>query len=173
MPESIRFYYSPNKYVMMKPHIAYRYDWINKSRYAHYVARIKKEWLSSTAFLYDRTVSCISKDIEKLEILIKYGDIVLIPSAQLKAKIRARDNFTCQYCGKVNPKHSAIEHVIPCIRGGCTEAYNLVFSCKSCNDTKKRQVWEPDNIDEITQDKPDWAAKIRSMSAPRKKKKKI
>ena len=157
----------------MKAHIAHRYEWINQFRLSPDVVRLKKEWLSSTAFLYDRTVSCISKDIERLEILIKYGNIVLIPSAQLKAEIRARDNCTCQYCGEVNPKHSAIEHVIPCIRGGRTEAYNLVFSCKSCNDTKKRQVWEPDNIDLITQDKPDWAAKIRSMSVPRKKKKKI
>ena len=157
----------------MKAHIAHRYEWINQFRLSPDVVRLKKEWLSSTAFLYDRTVSCISKDIERLEILIKYGNIVLIPSAQLKAEIRAIDNCTCQYCGEVNPKHSAIEHVIPCIRGGRTEAYNLVFSCKSCNDTKKRQVWEPDNIDLITQDKPDWAAKIRSMSVPRKKKKKI
>ena len=157
----------------MKAHIAHRYEWINQFRLSPDVVRLKKEWLSSTAFLYDRTVSCISKDIERLEILIKYGNIVLIPSAQLKAEIRARDNCTCQYCGEVNPKHSAIEHVIPCIRGGRTEAYNLVFSCKSCNDTKKRQVWEPDNIDLITQDKPDWAAKIRSMSVPRKTKKKI
>ena len=173
MSKSIRFYYSLNKHIIMKAHIAHRYEWINQFRLSPDVVRLKKEWLSSTAFLYDRTVSCISKDIERLEILIKYGNIVLIPSAQLKAEIRARDNCTCQYCGEVNPKHSAIEHVIPCIRGGRTEAYNLVFSCKSCNDTKKRQVWEPDNIDLITQDKPDWAAKIRSMSVPRKKKKKI
>ena len=173
MSESIRFYYSPNEYVMMKSNIFHRYEWIKHFWPLRYPPLVKKEFLSSTAFLYDRTVSCISKDIEKLEILIKYGNIVLIPSAQLKAKIRARDNCTCQYCGEVNPKHSAIEHVIPCIRGGRTEAYNLVFSCKSCNDTKKRQVWEPDNIDEITQDKPDWAAKIRSMSISHKKKKKI
>ena len=157
----------------MKPHIFRRYEWINHFRLSGGDAYCLKAWRNDTAFLFDRTVSCISKDIERLEVLVKYGNIVLIPNAQLKAEIRARDNCTCQYCGEVNPKHSAIEHVIPCIRGGRTEAYNLVFSCKSCNDTKKRHVWEPDNIDLITQDKPDWAAKIRSMRVPRKTKKKI
>lgn len=51
--------------------------------------------------------------------------------------VLARDNYTCQYCGKRLPKSElTIDHVIPRSRGGKTEWSNVVVACRRCNQHK-------------------------------------
>lgn len=55
-----------------------------------------------------------------------------------RINIYARDNFTCQYCGK-KPKNVSglnFDHVLPRSKGGVTSWENIVTSCVSCNDRK-------------------------------------
>ena len=54
----------------------------------------------------------------------------------LRAKVFKRDNFTCQYCGKIGGKLEA-DHVVPFSKGGGDELSNLVTSCRKCNRQKK------------------------------------
>lgn len=54
---------------------------------------------------------------------------------QLKPRILARDNYTCQYCGAAGVP-LACDHIIPKSRGGLTHPENLVAVCKSCNSSK-------------------------------------
>jgi len=54
-----------------------------------------------------------------------------------RAGIFTRDNYTCQYCGKVfKAKELNIDHVHPKSRGGKGTWENLVLSCISCNSKK-------------------------------------
>lgn len=54
-----------------------------------------------------------------------------------RKNLYARDNYTCQYCGKELPaKDLTLDHVVPRSRGGLSRWENLVACCKSCNHTK-------------------------------------
>ncbi len=52
-----------------------------------------------------------------------------------KKEILLRDEFTCQYCGRVVPDLT-IDHVIPRRLGGSHCWENLVAACPACNYTK-------------------------------------
>lgn len=47
-----------------------------------------------------------------------------------------RDNYTCQYCGKVGGKLEA-DHIIPFSKGGTDNMDNLVTACRKCNRQKR------------------------------------
>jgi 5-methylcytosine-specific restriction endonuclease McrA len=48
--------------------------------------------------------------------------------------IYARDDSTCQYCGRKHRRSELnLDHVIPRSRGGSTTWENVVCSCISCN----------------------------------------
>jgi 5-methylcytosine-specific restriction endonuclease McrA len=52
-----------------------------------------------------------------------------------RREVFARDNYTCQYCGR-RESDSTIDHVYPKFRGGTRSWENLVTSCKPCNRRK-------------------------------------
>ncbi len=53
---------------------------------------------------------------------------------------RKRSDGVCHYCKAVfPPKELTMDHLIPVSRGGKSEKFNLVPSCKECN-TKKKQL---------------------------------
>ena len=52
-----------------------------------------------------------------------------------KREIFRRDNYTCQYCGKVTPVLT-IDHVYPRHLGGKHEWTNVVAACPGCNHRK-------------------------------------
>jgi len=54
-----------------------------------------------------------------------------------RANIFARDNYTCQYCGKrFDTKDLTFDHVIPVARGGKKSWENIVTACWRCNNKK-------------------------------------
>ena len=54
-----------------------------------------------------------------------------------RSNVFARDNFTCQYCGKRPPRAQLnLDHVVPRAQGGRTTWENVVASCVPCNRTK-------------------------------------
>lgn len=89
----------------------------------------------------------------------------IIPIAIFK-EIIERDNYTCQYCGKLgtfiyrygkpavveNPYNIKLEgldfyngndvisfeidHIVPLLRGGATTKENLILACRHCNRSK-------------------------------------
>ncbi len=44
-------------------------------------------------------------------------------------------DYSCAYCG--DKSKLTIEHIVPVLMGGLTEAYNVVPACKSCNSSKQ------------------------------------
>jgi 5-methylcytosine-specific restriction endonuclease McrA len=55
-----------------------------------------------------------------------------------------RDNWTCQYCGKIkkNAKSLTWDHVMPRSRGGETSWTNIVTACFPCNQFKANRTPE-------------------------------
>jgi 5-methylcytosine-specific restriction endonuclease McrA len=51
--------------------------------------------------------------------------------------VLARDNFTCQYCGRAPLRHQlTVDHVVPRSQGGTTSWENLATACAQCNRRK-------------------------------------
>ena len=48
----------------------------------------------------------------------------------------------CFFCENIFIEYKAIEHLTPVSRGGDNDNYNLVYSCKSCNSTKRQNTLE-------------------------------
>lgn len=52
----------------------------------------------------------------------------------------------CHYCNRiVPPRELTMDHLIPVVRGGSSEKWNLVPACKDCNNKKKNLLtaeWE-------------------------------
>jgi hypothetical protein len=84
-----------------------------------------------------------------------------IINAKLKSQVYARDGRVCQYCGTTEAAVYEIEHIIPLALHGPSELYNLTVACRACNQRKGDTIWEPRNLDTITQDFPEWAARVR------------
>ncbi len=68
--------------------------------------------------------------------------VVLVAHAHLprhrvrfsRLNVYARDESTCQYCGRRLPRSELnLDHVVPRSRGGSTSWENVVCSCVSCN----------------------------------------
>jgi 5-methylcytosine-specific restriction endonuclease McrA len=54
-----------------------------------------------------------------------------------RANIYARDDYTCQYCGKKFPSEDlTFDHVVPVATGGQKRWDNIVAACFRCNHKK-------------------------------------
>lgn len=69
----------------------------------------------------------------------------------VKMYVRARDKYTCQYCGEIMPKRLEVDHIIPRSRGGAFTPDNLVVSCHDCNQRKGNKTAEEFGYPEIQQ----------------------
>lgn len=55
-------------------------------------------------------------------------------SQKLRFEVFKRDNFTCQYCGRMAPDVILeVDHINPVKNGGKNTILNLITSCKDCN----------------------------------------
>jgi len=55
-------------------------------------------------------------------------------SKKLRFEVFKRDNFTCQYCGRMAPDVILeIDHINPVKNKGTNDILNLVTSCRDCN----------------------------------------
>jgi len=69
----------------------------------------------------------------------------------VKMYVRARDKYTCQYCGEVMPKRLEVDHIIPRAKGGTLTPDNLVTSCHDCNQRKGNRTAEEFGYPKIQQ----------------------
>jgi 5-methylcytosine-specific restriction endonuclease McrA len=61
-----------------------------------------------------------------------------------KKNVFRRDNYTCQYCGRIGPDLT-IDHILPRSLGGKTSWDNVVVACQACNVRKgNRRLDETD-----------------------------
>ena len=71
--------------------------------------------------------------------------------SRIKRKIVEKRAFHyCEYCMSLSffvPGHFVVEHIVPLIRGGLNELFNLCFSCQGCNSHKFTKTKAPDPYD--------------------------
>lgn len=72
--------------------------------------------------------------------------------------ILARDNFTCQYCGRKAPDvELEVDHIYPRSKGGYNDEKNLVTACVECNGKKGntiyRQLFSDEMWEEVNKNK--------------------
>ena len=60
----------------------------------------------------------------------------------VKMYVRARDKYTCLYCGEIMPDRLEVDHIVPRSRGGSNTPSNLVAACHDCNQEKGNQTAE-------------------------------
>ena len=88
-----------------------------------------------------------SKQIHSITFAIKLPSIIrLLKYVRVKnhnrvkfsrANIYARDDYTCQYCGKKFPSEDlTFDHVVPVALGGQKRWDNIVAACFRCNHRK-------------------------------------
>lgn len=67
---------------------------------------------------------------------------------KLRFEVFKRDNFTCQYCGKMAPDVILeVDHINPVAKGGDNNILNLITSCFDCNRGKgKRKLTQNEEI---------------------------
>lgn len=71
-----------------------------------------------------------------------------------RTALYARDDYTCQLCGKkciqddnrAHPDHITLDHIMPYSKGGANTADNLRVACRSCNVKRGNRT---DNEEEI------------------------
>ena len=80
-----------------------------------------------------RTVKSVLR-IPRVLVLHAFNKIPQRKTRFSRRNIYTRDQFTCQYCTKVFPRHKLnLDHVIPKVQGGKTTWENIVCSCIDCN----------------------------------------
>lgn len=69
-------------------------------------------------------------------------------SKKLRFEVFKRDNFTCQYCGRMAPDVILeVDHINPVKNKGTNDVLNLITSCKDCNRGKgARKLSESDML---------------------------
>ena len=111
---------------------------------------------------YDREVRCISFTIRMPSVLrlLKYVKIRkhLRHVKFSRANIYARDDYTCQYCGKkCSTENLTFDHVIPVVRGGGKTWDNIVTCCIECNHKKGGRTPEESGMRLIRKPRePEW-----------------
>ncbi len=94
-----------------------------------------ESWSALSAVQHD-AVQTVSRRIRvpRVVVLVAYEHL---PKARVRFSrfnIYARDDSTCQYCGRrFSRSELNLDHVVPRSRGGSTNWENVVCSCVACN----------------------------------------
>lgn len=96
-------------------------------------------WKDLSVAVHQDSVGLVDRVIRVPRVVILTG-YDRVPKRRVRFNrynIYARDNNTCQYCGKKYPKRQLnLDHVIPRSRGGKSTWENVVCSCLKCNRKK-------------------------------------
>lgn len=115
-----------------------RYKQIHYQRYSYKINIISNNFSRSENQISERMLFLSEHDFN-----VSYNNFVKIDqrkalTAELRAKIKKRDNFTCQICGKYMPDEVGlhIDHIVSIKNGGKSIPSNLRVLCSKCNGKK-------------------------------------
>lgn len=127
-------YYQPVHVTSVKRAFSLLYQGVAKAIDAQYRLYEFDDWAALSA-----TQDCITTinrtiRVPRVLVLSAYDHLPRGRVRFSRLNIYARDNDTCQYCGKSLPRSELnLDHVLPRSQGGKTTWENVVCSCVPCN----------------------------------------
>jgi 5-methylcytosine-specific restriction endonuclease McrA len=95
-----------------------------------------ESWSALSAAAHEDAIGTVDRRIRvpRVIVLVAYEFLPKTRVRFSRFNIYARDDNTCQYCGRRHRRAELnLDHVIPRSRGGSTNWENVVCSCISCN----------------------------------------
>ena len=105
----------------------------------HYQTFDFESWSELAVEANDQTIGLVDRVIKipKVIVLLAFDRMPRRHVRFSRHNIYARDNNTCQYCGRQSPRSELnLDHVTPRSLGGTSTWENIVCSCLSCNRKK-------------------------------------
>ena len=93
-------------------------------------------WSALAAAAHEDSIGTVGRRIRvpRVIVLLAYERLPRARVRFSRFNIYARDDNTCQYCGRRFPRTELnLDHVVPRSRGGTTSWENVVCSCVPCN----------------------------------------
>lgn len=119
-----------------------RYRQVNYVRYPYTVDEVSLEMPLSFLDVYSRYDALYEIGFETTLRNYASKNQRRLMTKELREKIKVRDNYTCQMCGKYMPDNVGlhIDHIVPIAKGGKTVESNLQVLCSVCNGRKSSKV---------------------------------
>jgi 5-methylcytosine-specific restriction endonuclease McrA len=95
-----------------------------------------ESWAALAAAAHQDAIQTPSRRIRvpRVIVLVAYAHLPRSRVRFSRFNVYARDDSTCQYCGRRLPRSDLnLDHVVPRSRGGTTSWENVVCSCVACN----------------------------------------
>jgi len=95
-----------------------------------------ESWSALAAAAHDEAIHTPSRRIRvpRVIVLVAHAMLPRVRVRFSRFNVYARDDSTCQYCGRRLPRSELnLDHVVPRSRGGRTSWENVVCSCVACN----------------------------------------
>ncbi len=127
-----------------------------------------ESWSSLSAAAHHDAIHTVNRRIRvpRVIVLIAYEYLPKTRVRFSRFNIYARDDSTCQYCGKKYYRAELnLDHVVPRSRGGSTNWENVVCSCVACNLRKGGRTPEEAGMRLLRQpSRPRWTPMFRSAT---------
>lgn len=128
------------EFICYRKHTRYRY--INRVRQSYVHTNIERTFYMTIDEILDIGDELSSINFETTTRKYNQANQRKLMTQELRNKIKERDNYTCQICGKYMPDEVGlhIDHIIPISKGGKTVEQNLQVLCDKCNLKKSNRV---------------------------------
>ena len=132
--------YKMFKFIFIRKQTRYRQK--NYRKYSYVVENKVKKLSFSLQDLVDITNELDAIGYETTRAKWNMKNQRKLMTKELKDKIKKRDNYTCQKCGKYMPDEVGlhVDHIIPVKLGGKSVESNLQVLCDKCNLSKGSKV---------------------------------
>lgn len=119
-----------------------RYKQVNYVKTPYKVSQIQESYSVDYEYLFDRYNKLESINFETTLSNYHSRNQRKLLTPKLREKIKQRDNYTCQLCGKYMPDEIGlqIDHIIPIAKGGKSVESNLQVLCSKCNANKSAKM---------------------------------
>lgn len=128
------------RFICYRKHTRYRY--INRVRQSYIHTDIERTFYMTIDEILDIGDELSSINFATTTRKYDQANQRKLMTQELRNRIKERDNYTCQICGKYMPDEVGlhIDHIIPISKGGKTVEQNLQVLCDKCNLRKSNRI---------------------------------